>query len=192
MSSWWMSVIFSKSPAAAVWWSELTTLQSLVLSIAALSYPVLHLQLFQFCSVHVCWCNITFVCVCAHVVEHRSSRRRILWRLVFRWQHQSCRDQTRPGGDDRLRAAFLLHWVRFLGNLPGELRRRRSHHDVLRRAQPPCGRGLRQNREGEKTGLGKHQDVINTHQERKSAQLIIRCMNNAVTKDPGPSAFCFS
>lgn len=84
--------------------------------------------------------------------EHCGGGRWILRWLGFWWQHKGGRDQTGPDGDDRLREVFLLCRYGFLRNLPGELRRRWPHHNVLRRTQPPCGRGLRQEWQGERAG----------------------------------------
>ncbi|MEQ2194710.1 hypothetical protein XENOCAPTIV_001870 [Xenoophorus captivus] len=77
-------------------------------------------------------CLLPLLC-CA---EHCCSGRRFLRRSGLRGQHEGSGDQAGPDGDDCFRKDFLQSWARFLGDLPGELRCGRPHHNMLRRPQP--------------------------------------------------------
>lgn len=79
--------------------------------------------------------------------EHRSGGSRLLWRPGIRRQHQGSCDSPRPDGDDQLRPGLLHRMPRLPHHLPGELRRGRPHHNLLRRAQPQDRGGLRQDRQ---------------------------------------------
>lgn len=81
--------------------------------------------------------------------EHRCGWGRFLWRSGLRGQHEGSSDQVGPDGDDCLRSHFLHCWARVLGNLPGELRRGRPHHDLLRGPQPQSSWSFREDKEGE-------------------------------------------
>lgn len=79
--------------------------------------------------------------------EHRRCRSWFLWRPGLRRQHQGGGDPSRPDGDDRLRQVLLHQGPRLARHLPGELRHRRPHHDLLRRTQPQDREGIRRNRQ---------------------------------------------
>ena len=79
--------------------------------------------------------------------EHRGRGRWVLWRPPLRRQHEGRRHPPGAHGDDRLRPD-LLQRPGVHGHVPGELRRGRPHHHLLRGPEPQGGRGLRQDRQG--------------------------------------------
>lgn len=81
--------------------------------------------------------------------EHCRGRGRFLWWSGLRGQHEGSGDQVGPDGDDCLRPHFLHCRACVLCNLPGELRRGRPHHDLLRRPQPQSSRSFCEDGEGE-------------------------------------------
>lgn len=69
-------------------------------------------------------------------------RRPGLWR-----QHQGGSDPSWPNGDDCLCQVLLHQGPCLARHLPGELRHRRPHHNLLRRTQPQDREGIRRNRQ---------------------------------------------
>lgn len=82
--------------------------------------------------------------------EHCSSGSRFLWRPGIRRQHQGSSDSSWPDGDDRLRQVLLHKLPRVPCHLPGELRHRWPHHNLLRWTQPQDRGSFRQNRQSMK------------------------------------------
>lgn len=78
---------------------------------------------------------------------------------LLRWsglwgQHQGSGDPTGPDGDGRLRQDVLQRPGQ-IRHLPGELRRGRPGHHLLRRTQPQSSRGLCQNLKGPFAALAR-------------------------------------
>lgn len=76
--------------------------------------------------------------------EHRGSGSWILRRPRLWRQHQGSGDPAGSDGNDRLHQD-VLQGPGELHHLPGELRRGRPHHHLLRWTQPQSRRGLREN-----------------------------------------------
>lgn len=81
--------------------------------------------------------------------EYRCGGRRFLRRPGIRGQHKGGRDPAGLDGDDCFRKDILQSWASFLCDLPGELRRGRPHHNLLRRPQSQSSWSLREDGESE-------------------------------------------
>lgn len=92
-------------------------------------------------------CNWMSIPPLFDAAEHRRSGSRFLRRPGIWRQHQGSSDSSRSDGDDCLRQGILHSQSCLPRHLPGELRRRWPHHNLLRRTQPQNRGGFRQNRQ---------------------------------------------